>query len=123
MERRHDLLFRQVVDQVGAGLAASGFRVFDRGWLGEYRWIEFARQRWNGGGCPREEHLVLYHLADHCHIGARLQSCNPIERTRPGEVIMNLWDYELAAAETPMAKAALCRRVRGWVDDTLARIP
>lgn len=46
MERRHDRLFRQIVDQVEAGLTDSGFRLFDRGWR-EYRWVEFARPRWD----------------------------------------------------------------------------
>jgi hypothetical protein len=47
MERRRDRLFRQVVDQVEAGLSDSGFRLLDRGWLGEYRWVEFARLHWD----------------------------------------------------------------------------
>src|SRR5690349_2549524 len=120
MERRHDQIFRQVVDQVEAGLTDSGFRLFDRGWLGEYRWVEFTRLRWDADERPREEHLVLYHLADHRHIGARLHSRNPVERARSGDVIMSLWDYEPAAADGSGGKSTLCAEVRGWVADALA---
>jgi hypothetical protein len=120
MERRHDLLFRHLVDEVAAGLIDSGFRVLDRGWLGEYRWVEFTRLRWDPAERPREEHLVLYHLADHRHIGARLHSRNPAARTRSGDVITNLWDYEPSAAESSAAKATLGVQVRGWVADALA---
>jgi hypothetical protein len=120
MERRQDLLFRDVVEQVEADLIASGFRLFDRGWLGEYRWVEFTRLRWDADERPREEHLVLYHLADHRHIGARLQSRNPVERARSGDVIMNLWDYEPSAADGSAEKHTLCAEVGGWVADALA---
>jgi hypothetical protein len=121
MERRHDRLFRQVVDQVEASLIDSGFHLFDRGWLGEYRWVEFTRLRWDPAERPREEHLVLYHLADHRHIGARLQTRDPAERTRSSNVIMNLWDYESFAPDGSSQKAALGAAVRGWIADALDR--
>jgi hypothetical protein len=119
MERRNDQIFRQVVDQVEAGLTDSGFRLFDRGWLGEYRWVEFTRLRWDPAERAREEHLVLYHLADHRHIGARLHSRNPAERARSGDVTMNLWDYEPSTADASTQKATLCAEVRGWVADAV----
>jgi hypothetical protein len=120
MERRQDSLFRQVVAQVEAGLTDSGFRLFDRGWLGEYRWVEFARLRWDAAERPREEHLVLYHLADHRHIGARIHSRNFAERARSGDVIMNLWDYEPSTMEGHEGQSSLGADVRGWVADALA---
>lgn len=115
MERRNDLLFRHVVDHVEAGLMDSGFRVYDRGWLGEYRWVEFARLRWDPAETAREEHLVIYHLADHQHIGARLHSRNPAQQQRTGDVTMSLWNYEPTDVKRNGAKDQLCADVRGWV--------
>ncbi|HLH26812.1 MAG TPA: hypothetical protein VK066_30165 [Chloroflexota bacterium] len=119
MERRQDLLFRQVVAHVEASLVNSGFRLFDRGGLGEYRWVEFTRLRWGPAAQPREEHLVLYHLADHRHIGARLHWRNPVARTRTGNVLMNLWNYDPGAPGGNGSKLTLCAEVHGWIADAL----
>jgi hypothetical protein len=121
MDRRSDLLFRRVIDQVAAGLTDCGFRLLDRGWLGEYRWVEYTRLRWDQPERAREEHLVVYHLADHRHVGARLHTRNPIERSWPGDVAMNQWGYEPGAAMGTGADAALGAQVRGWVTSALAR--
>jgi hypothetical protein len=121
MERRRDVLFRQVVEQVEPSLTESGFRLLDRGWLGEYRWVEFSRLRWGPAERAREEHLVVYHLAEHRHVGVRLQSRNPAERTDARQVMMNQWSYEPSATEDGAPEAVLGAQVRGWVADALAK--
>jgi hypothetical protein len=102
VDRRNDSLFRGLVDCVLPGLAHREFTLEDRGTFGELRWVEFARRRSD----PRvaqlsEQNLVLYHLAEHQHVGARLTQRNVIGSAPTQPLAAEVWPYAVDAPLTP----------------------
>jgi hypothetical protein len=94
MERRRDALFRHVVQRVQPDLGASGFTLYDRGTIGDYRWVEFVRpHRGTRPSLPGDQSLVLYHFADHQHVGARLQLRGPPGSISSSRLAEQLWEY------------------------------
>ena len=115
MDRRCDRLFRGLVDSVLPGLRGRSFALEDRGTFGEFRWVEFARRRSD----PRrsllhEQNLVLYHLADHQHVGARLSQRNLVGTAPTQRLAAQVWPHAPEAPITPDGRQ-LDTLMREWV--------
>jgi hypothetical protein len=118
-ERRRDLLLRNVVDEVQVSVAPHGFTLWDRGTMGEYRWVEFTR-RYHALEPPfiGQQSLIVYHLADHQHIGARLELRSLASSVAPRRLASQLWRYEPGQTTTPEGED-LSAAMRNWVMQTL----
>jgi hypothetical protein len=115
MERRQDTLFREVVDQVQPSLVSRDFALYDRGSLGEYRWVEFARMhRGSQPPLPGQRSVVLYHLADHQHVGARLQERGLSGSLSSRRLAGQLWEYQPGTRATVDGRE-LRHVLRDWV--------
>jgi hypothetical protein len=102
VDRRNDPLFRGLVDSVIPGLAYRDFTLEDRGTFGEFRWVEFARRRSDAGVAQLcEQNLVLYHLAEHRHVGARLSQRNLLGSAPTKRLASQVWPHTADAARTP----------------------
>jgi hypothetical protein len=100
VDRRSDPLFRGLVDSVLPGLTYREFALEDRGTFGEFRWVEFARRRSDPGvDVLCEQNLVLYHLAEHQHVGARLSQRNLLGAAPTQRLAAQVWPH---AADTPL---------------------
>ena len=101
MERRHDPLLRAVVDSVLPRLRSRAFRLEDRGTFGEFHWVEFARQ--SRGDEPAqfsEQSLIVYHLAAHQHLGARLSQRALLGSTPGRRLASRVWPLQPNALKT-----------------------
>ena len=102
MERRSDPLFRGLVDGVLPGLAYRNFAIEDRGTFGEFRWVEFARRRSDPGIAQLcEQSVVLYHLAEHHHVGARLSERTLLGSAPTKRLAAQVWPHAADAPLTP----------------------
>jgi hypothetical protein len=102
VERRSDPLFRGLVDRVLPGLASRDFSLEDRGTFGEFRWVEFARRRSDPGVAQLcEQNVVLYHLAEHQHVGARLSQRNLLGSAPTQRLAAQVWPHAPNAPLTP----------------------
>lgn len=102
MERRCDPLFRGLVDGVVPGLACRDFALEYRGTFGEFRWVEFARRRPDPGVAQLcEQSRVLYHLAEHRHVGARLSERTLLGTAPTRRLAAQVWPHAADAPLTP----------------------
>jgi hypothetical protein len=115
VERRADPLFRDLVDRVLPGLTYRDFTLEDRGTFGEFRWVEFARRRTD----PRvaqlsEQNLVLYHLAEHQHVGARFSQRNLIGSAPTQRLAAHVWPCPTGTSPAPETRP-LSALMDDWV--------
>lgn len=121
MDRRCDPLFRGLVDSVLPGLAGREFALEDRGTFGEFRWVEFTRRQSNlRASRLHEQNLVLYHLADHQHVGARLSQRDLVGAAPTQRIAAQVWPHAPEAPLTPDGHS-LGTLMRDWVTTAVDR--
>jgi hypothetical protein len=115
VDRRCDALFRDLIEQVLPGLTYRDFALDDRGTFREFRWVEFARRR-SDQQLARlyEQNLVLYHLAEHQHVGARLSQRGLLGSAPTERLAAQVWPYVADARLTP-AGHPLSALLHDWV--------
>ncbi len=115
MERRQDMLFREVVAQVSQTESAAGLNIAARRSTGDTQRVVF-----RGSGPLRwaaDQELTLFHVADDQYVGARLRQTGhrPYRRT---QVTTHLWSYRPDAPRyTP--RDALPQTVATWVQTAM----
>lgn len=73
MEQRQDHVLRRLVDAVRQPLATSGFVLAERGRQDDFTWVEFEHELRLPDVPPKRQSVVLVHIGDAQHIGARYQ--------------------------------------------------
>lgn len=119
MERRYDMLFRSLVDQVAELLGERDFSLDRRGTFGYCHWVEFARVIHPPRGLPpREQTLALYHLIHRLRVEARLQGREA--GNDPSSVLLaaQLWEYQSGTLTTVDGRE-LSEALRDWVYATV----
>lgn len=128
MERRHDRVLRDLIDEVQPVLAANAFRLADRGIEGDCHWVEFARVAPAGAaGAPlddlpgvcNEPSLAFLHVADLQRIGARCRWPNPLGSPLPSRLAAQFWPCQPEDLAAPPGRDALVGAVRAWVATVL----
>ncbi|HEY7067030.1 MAG TPA: hypothetical protein VII06_36535 [Chloroflexota bacterium] len=115
MDRRCDPLFRGLVDSVLPGLTGRDFALVERGTFGEFRWVEFTRRQSDLRAAQlHEQNLVLYHLADHQHVGARFSQRNLVGTTPTQRLAAQVWPHAPEAPVTPDGRS-LGLLMHDWV--------
>jgi hypothetical protein len=115
VERRRDLLFRQVVLHLLTRLREHQLGIQARGSLGPYSWVEFQLRPPADQPSVAERRLVLYHFPTQRRLAACLYwrgRGTTTRRTRS-------WIYP-AEARAGLGPYTLGRAIQRWVDSALA---
>jgi len=116
VERRYDMLFRSLVDQIAQILRERDFSLDRRGTFGYCHWVEFARVLHAPRGLPpREQNLALYHLIHRLRVEARLQGREAGNEPSSLLLAMRLWEYQPGTLVT-VEGDELSEALRDWLN-------
>jgi hypothetical protein len=116
VERRYDMPFRSLVDQVAQTLRERDFNLDRRGTFGYCHWVEFARVIHPPHGLPPyEQNLALYHLIQRLRVEARLLGRETGNNPSSLLLAVHLWEYQPGTLLTIDGRE-LADALRDWVN-------
>jgi hypothetical protein len=114
VERRRDLLFRQIVLHLQKRWHEQALHIEARGSLGPYSWVEFGLPA-ASSPLSAERRLVLYHFPPQ----RRLAACLYWRTSKTTARRMRAWVYPIEA-RAGLGPYSLGQTLHHWVDSALA---